>query len=160
MRLEPTQSCITLEKTISTTGFEPVSDGTKCPSVITIQTKQTKFFKCKRIVRPSISLITYSQSCYPWFIIVFRSGPIQIASMHLPHKARLGVNTISSKNLEGFCSQAQIWFTARNAPVKTSKVFVHYFFLSPVCEIYTMPPVEYYVVNRKTGMVGFGPTTY
>ena len=73
---------------------------------------------------------------------------------------RLGVNTISSKNLEGFCSQAQIWFTARNAPVKTSKVFVHYFFLSPVCEIYTMPPVEYYVVNRKTGMVGFGPTTY
>lgn len=60
--------------------------------------------KCKRIVRPSISLITYSQSCYPWFIIVFRSGPIQIASMHLPHKARLGVNTISSKNLEGFCS--------------------------------------------------------
>lgn len=116
--------------------------------------------KCKRIVRPSISLITYSQSCYPWFIIVFRSGPIQIASMHLPHKARLGVNTISSKNLEGFCSQAQIWFTARNAPVKTSKVFVHYFFLSPVCEIYTMPPVEYYVVNRKTGMVGFGPTTY
>ena len=43
--------------------------------------------------------------------------------MHLPHKARLGVNTISSKNLEGFCSQAQIWFTARNAPVKTSNGF-------------------------------------
>ena len=31
------------------------------------------------------------------------------------------------KTSNGFCSQSQIWFAARNAPVKTSKVFVHYF---------------------------------
>ena len=63
-------------------------------------------------------------------------------------------------SFNALATQAQIWFTARNAPVKTSKVFVHYFFLSPVCKIYTMPPAKYYVVNRKTGMVGFEPTTY
>lgn len=31
-------------------------------------------------------------------------------------------------SFNALATQAQIWFTARNAPVKTSKVFVHYFF--------------------------------
>lgn len=65
----------------------------------------------------------------------------------------------SPGSFNALATQAQIWFTARNAPVKTSNVFVHYFFLSQVCKIYTMPPVEYYVVYRKVGIQGLEPWT-
>ena len=49
----------------------------------------------------------------------------------------------SPDSFNALATQAQIWFTARNATVKTSNGFCSLFFLSPVCKIYTMPPVEY-----------------
>ena len=72
------------------------------------------------------------------------------------YKSKFSASTILSKNLQRFfVPQAQIWFAARSAPVKTSNSFCSLLLLPPVCEIYTMPPT----VKYKIGMQGLEPWT-
>lgn len=53
----------------------------------------------------------------------------------------------SPGSFNALATQAQIWFTARNAPVKTSKVFVHYFF--PVTGVQNLHHASGEILCRK-----------